>query len=109
VFSVNGTIGQHGAGAPMTGGNFSLTGGFWSIIAVPTPGAPLLSIGRTATNTGAIFWPSPAPGFTLQENTNLALPSAWSPVAQLAVTNGAQISITVPASVARKFFRLKSL
>ena len=33
-FSVSGTIGQHDAGGPMTGGNFSLTGGFWSLLSV---------------------------------------------------------------------------
>ena len=38
------TIGQHGAGGPMTGGNYSLTGGFWALYAVQTPGAPLLKI-----------------------------------------------------------------
>lgn len=28
-FTLGGTIGQHDAGQPMTGGSFSLTGGFW--------------------------------------------------------------------------------
>src|SRR5579859_151665 len=31
VFSVNGTIGQHDAGQVLAGGDFSITGGFWSI------------------------------------------------------------------------------
>jgi hypothetical protein len=44
VYSVSGTIGQHDAGGPMTGGNYSLTGGFWALYAVQTPGAPLLTI-----------------------------------------------------------------
>jgi hypothetical protein len=34
---LSGTIGQHDAGGPMTGGAFSLTGGFW---AAETAGAP---------------------------------------------------------------------
>src|SRR5437879_126264 len=43
VYSVSGSVGQPDAGAqPMTGGNFSLVGGFWSLFAVQTPGAPLL-------------------------------------------------------------------
>lgn len=29
-FSLSGTIGQHDAGGPMIGGDFSLTGGFWA-------------------------------------------------------------------------------
>jgi hypothetical protein len=28
-YSVSGTIGQHDTRRPMTGGNYSLTGGFW--------------------------------------------------------------------------------
>ena len=42
MYSVSGTIGQHDAGGPMTGGNYSLTGGFWALYAVQTPGAPCL-------------------------------------------------------------------
>src|ERR1035441_9736807 len=46
VYSVSGTIGQPDAGK-MSGGNFTVDGGFWRIIAaVPTPGAPLLKIDR---------------------------------------------------------------
>src|SRR4051812_20687 len=57
VYSVSGTIGQADAGH-MTGGNFTLDGGFWSIIAaVQTPGAPLLRVVRSSTNTVIIAWP----------------------------------------------------
>lgn len=70
VYSVSGTIGQPDAGK-MSGGNFTVDGGFWGIIAaVQTPGAPLLCIARTTTNTVAVFWPSPSTGWTLQQNTN---------------------------------------
>ena len=51
VYSVSGTIGQHDAGGPMTGGNYSLTGGFWALFAVQTPGAPVLNITLTGTAT----------------------------------------------------------
>lgn len=37
-FELNGTIGQHDAGPTMTGGSFSVTGGFWT----STPGSILL-------------------------------------------------------------------
>jgi hypothetical protein len=30
AYSVSGTIGQHDAGAPLTAGAFSITGGFWA-------------------------------------------------------------------------------
>jgi hypothetical protein len=40
VYSVTGTIGQPDAGK-MSGGNFTLDGGFWGLVAaVQTPGAP---------------------------------------------------------------------
>src|SRR5437016_7626279 len=51
VYQVSGTIGQPDAGH-MSGGNFSLDGGFWGIIAaVQTPGTPLLRVLLTAINT----------------------------------------------------------
>jgi hypothetical protein len=62
------TIAHHDATAPMTGGNVTLTGGFWALSALQTPAAPLLSIQLTSTNTVQIFWPSPSPGFNLQVN-----------------------------------------
>jgi len=52
VYTVSGTIGQPDAGLVMSGGNYALQGGFWGIISVvQTPGAPLLSILCTTTNT----------------------------------------------------------
>src|SRR5437667_9820143 len=63
VYSVSGTIGQPDAGR-MSGGNFTIDGGFWGLIAaVQTPGAPTLTITRTTTNTVAVVWPSPSTGF----------------------------------------------
>src|ERR1017187_4895147 len=44
VYSVSGTIGQPDASGAISGGNYSLTGGFWALYAVQTPGAPLLTI-----------------------------------------------------------------
>ena len=38
-FELGGTIGQHDAAAPMTGGGFELVGGFWPV-AVPSCGCP---------------------------------------------------------------------
>ena len=45
--SLGRTIGQHDAGGPMTGGSYSLTGGFWPLYAVQTPGAPTLFITKS--------------------------------------------------------------
>jgi len=70
-YTVSGTIGQHDAGGPMTGGNYSLTGGFWALYAVQTPGAPLLTITYSG-NQAIVSWPPSVTGWTLQTNNNLA-------------------------------------
>ena len=69
--------------------------------------APLLSLTRS-NGLATLTWSLTTLNFQLQESTNLALPNAWSQVVQPAVTNGAQVSVTVPTSAARKFFRLGS-
>ncbi len=66
VYPVSGTIGQPDASGAMSGGQYSVTGGFWSFIAVQTPGAPLLTIQGTLTNAVLVTWPSPSPGYALQ-------------------------------------------
>lgn len=68
---------------------------------------PALNLIRSGGNL-VLTWPVTALNFQLQETTNVALPNAWSPVAQSRMTNGAQISVTVPTSAAQMFFRLQS-
>src|SRR5689334_20302326 len=59
TYRVSGTLGQPDAGRPMTGGNYSLTGGFWALISVvPTPGTPNLVIRFVAPNSVKISWPN---------------------------------------------------
>ncbi|MGA2543936.1 MAG: hypothetical protein ABSG78_20490 [Verrucomicrobiota bacterium] len=89
-YSVSGTIGQHDAGTAMTGGNYSLTGGFWSLIAVQTPGAPLLSI-TAAGNQVTVSWPVPSTGYILQTNSNLN-PGNWGNYTGNVNNNSAAIS-----------------
>ena len=71
----------------MTGGNFSLTGGFWALYAVQTPGAPQLSILLTATNTAMVYWPSPSTGFELLQN-NSVTDTTWVTPPQPVTDNG---------------------
>ena len=97
-------------------GNVLIAGDFTTVNGVLRPhvarllgdsAAPSLILARS--NAAVILsWPVTGLNFQLQESTNLALADAWSPVAQLAVINGAQISVTIPASAERNFFRLKS-
>lgn len=102
VYSVSGTIGQPDAGGPMTGGNYSLTGGFWVLpFAVQTEGAPLLTIVHFGPGQARISWAPNTPGFVLQENANLNTTN-WvnSP-------SGASNPVTVPAIPPVKAYRLR--
>lgn len=106
VYSLSGTIGQPDANAPpMTGGNFSLTGGFWSLFAVQTPGAPLLTIRLTSTNTALVSWPSPSTGFTLQQNADLNTTN-WVAAPQTVADNGTNKFIIVNPPAGNRFYRL---
>jgi hypothetical protein len=105
-FSLTGTIGQTDANAqPMTGGAFSLTGGFWSLFAVQTPDAPLLTILRISASSARVSWPSPSTGFRLQENADLNTTN-WVNAPQAVSDNGTNKFITVNPSAGRRFYRL---
>jgi hypothetical protein len=106
VYSVSGTIGQHDAGGPMTGGNFSLTGGFWSLYAVQTPGAPLLSIAKTTTNTVVVFWPSPSTGYQLQQNTNSIASVNWSNVVTAPIDDSVTKTVIINPPTGNRYYRL---
>jgi hypothetical protein len=106
VYQVAGTIGQPDAGGPMNGGNFSVTGGFWSLYAVITPGAPLLTISRTPTNAVIVSWPSPSTGFGLQSNTNLATAN-WMDFGGAVNDNGVTRSVVFSSPTGNLYFRLK--
>jgi hypothetical protein len=106
VYSVSGTVGQPDAGL-MSGGNYTLHGGFWGILAaVQTPGAPLLSVFRTTTNTVAVKWPSPSTGWTLQQNTNSVAGVNWSNVTGGIVDDGTTKTLIANPSVGNRFYRL---
>jgi hypothetical protein len=106
VYSVSGTIGQPDANPqPLTGGNFSVVGGFWALVAVQTPGAPLLTVGLTSTNTALVFWPSSATGFSLQQNTDLNTPN-WTSAPEAVADNGTNRFIIVQPPTGSRFYRL---
>jgi hypothetical protein len=105
-YKVSSTIGQHDAGGPMTGGSYSLTGGFWALFAVLTPGAPRLTITLTSTNTVMVSWPSPSTGFSLQQNTDLNTVN-WVTPAESVTDNGTIKYIIVNPPVGDRFYRLK--
>jgi hypothetical protein len=101
VITVAATIGQPDAGPVLSDGYYSLTGGFWSLIAVQTPGAPVLNIAR-AGNQAVISWDPGVSGWALQTNVNLATPT-WGNYLGAVVNN----SITNRPAPMNLFFRLK--
>jgi hypothetical protein len=108
TYQVAGTIGQPDASGVISGGNYSLTGGFWSlIVVVQTPGAPLLTITLNPQHsTINVSWPSPSTGWTLQQNSDLTTTS-WSTSGGIS-DNGTIKSITITSPPGNLFFRLRN-
>ncbi|HEV2319283.1 MAG TPA: hypothetical protein VGV18_06005 [Verrucomicrobiae bacterium] len=93
-YSVTSTIGQPDAGGPMTGGSYSLTGGFWALISVvQTPGLPNLIVKRSG-NSVIVSWPDSG-SYTLQQNGNLANTGGWTTSGHTITTANGTNSITV--------------
>src|SRR6266446_8922125 len=97
VYSVSGTIGQPDAGH-LSGGNYTIDGGFWGIIAaIQTPGAPLLRVVLTSTNTVIVAWPVASTGFSLQQNASLGT-TTWSDLTNVSVVGSEkQVLVSPPA------------
>ena len=101
VYAVSGTIGQHDAGGSMNNGQYSVTGGFWTLpTAVPVTGAPNLAIAPAGPGQATLSWAPATPGFVLQETWVLS-PANWtnSP-------SGATNPVVVPANVPTRYYRL---
>ena len=107
VYSVSGTIGQPDASGAVTGGNYSLTGGFWSLYAVQTPGAPALSIQLTSTNTAMVCWLSPSAGFRSGSKQQILATTNWVTNSQSVTDNGTIRYILVSPPTGNRFYRLK--
>jgi hypothetical protein len=107
VYSVSGTIGQPDATTTtMTGDQYTLTGGFWAIYAVQTPGAPYLTITRSNT-TVVVSWPLPADGWLLDRTNRLDGVSApWPQIPPPYQTNGSNLQFTESSPAGNRFYRL---
>jgi hypothetical protein len=105
-YAVSGTIGQPDASGAMSGGNYSVTGGFWSLISVvQTPGAPALYISHSG-NAVTVYWQDVS-GWNLQQNSDLAVTNGWSASGGVTTSNGTNyLNLTSPTG--KLFFRLKN-
>jgi hypothetical protein len=89
----------------LTGGNYSLTGGFWSLISVvQTIGSPTLVITHSGNNV-IVSWPSPSTGFGLEQTSDLK--TSWTPTGYSISDDGTNKSITITNPTGNLFFRLK--
>ena len=105
-YTVSGTIGQPDAGGPLTGGSYSLAGGFWTLYAVQTPGAPWLSLVRSNAMV-ILSWPADLGTFVLQSKDNFD-GANWSDVGETPVVTNGQNVVTLDATGRSKYYRLVS-
>ncbi len=106
TYQVTGTIGQPDAGVAMSGGSYSVTGGFWSLISVvQTAGLPNLIIVPNGPNSVQILWPNTG-NYTLQQNNNLAASANWTTSGYTISTANGTNSITITSPAGSLFFRL---
>jgi hypothetical protein len=104
AYTVAGTIGQTDT-TKLTGGAYTLTGGFWSLPELlQTPGGPPLAF-HTAGGVTFLRWPAPSPGWRLESSTD---GSVWSTVPGIPVLAGEffQTPANLPGVDSRKFYRL---
>ena len=95
------------AAGSMSGGPFSLVGGFSGIIsAVQTPGSPPLAILNTGTSAVLLSWPSASAGLVLQQTSDLTTTN-WTRVDLPVGDNGTTKSVIIAPAAGRHFFRLK--
>ena len=97
-YSVSGTLGQPESGG-MSGGGFTLEGGFWPGVIVPSTGeAPTLFI-QAAGDSVIISWSPVSADFALETTGDLTSPT-WVPAP-------AGNPVEIPLVYARQFFRLQ--
>ena len=103
-----GTIGQPDASGAMTSGQYSVSGGFWSLISVAqTAGLPNLTITfNSQLSTVTVSWPNTGT-YTLQQSADLTVPGGWTTSGYSISTASGTNSITLTSSTGNLFFRLK--
>ena len=104
-FEMSGTIGQPDASGVMNGGNYSVTGGFWSLTSVvQTPGTTTLYISSSG-NTVTVYWQNVG-SCTLQQSSNLAAPNSWTTCPYFPTTSNGTNYVTITGPTGSLFFRL---
>ena len=120
-FTGGGGIGQHGSVAlggaigpiapalsPATGGNYTLSGGFWSTLSgQPKPESPVLKIKWLADKEKVLIsWPVNLNGFKLEYTTNL-LSGVWHSENEVVVDTDSEHTVAVPSPGVFRCYRLR--
>lgn len=102
VYTLSGTIGQPDAGAALSGGDYSVVGGFWSLIAASnTQTGPVLTVTLAPEGRVRLAWMPNSPGYVLQETVQLTAPD-WKNVA-----DGTTNPRLIPAGFSARYYRLR--
>jgi hypothetical protein len=54
-----------------------------------------------------VSWPAPSDGFSLEATSDLAAVSAWQTITNPVLDTNGVISVSLPATAARQFHRLR--
>ena len=92
----------------MSGGPFTLVGGFWGLLAaVQTEGAPYLSVTRSNVAV-LVSWPQPASEWKLEWTSVLpSPPNAWTFIPPPYLASGTNWVFTEPVPLGNRFYRLR--
>jgi len=91
---------------PSTAGLYTFTLAANGTLTYGAVSQPQLTITRSGANV-ILTWPSSVSGFTLQSNSNLAVPAGWTTVSPAPVVVGGQWTVTNQISSSLSFYRLK--
>lgn len=81
------------------------TPGFSQLIEILPASQPRLTLQQLSPTTARVSWPSPSPGFQLQETIDSGA-THWIDLTQPVTDNGTNRFITVPTTLNRRFYRL---
>ena len=107
TYAVSGTIGQPATGGSLSGGAYTVTGGFWAVdtIGVTVPSPPSLQL-ATGPNGIHLYWPATTTGFVLERSVGSAS-GPWTPVNAGVSNDGTFLGVDLAPSLSAAFFRLK--
>jgi len=110
AIAIGGAIGPIApALAPATGGDYTLSGGFWpALSSQPQPASPVLKIKSLGSGKALISWPVAVTGFTLEFTTHLGS-GVWHPETGTVVDTETEHTVTVSTHPDFRCFRLRSL